>query len=82
MNVQYKFCVYCGKLEEILVRCRIIKQVNNNVSFCYEEQYALCQNCGMEIYVPEINDVNCNARNQAYHQTLREMQIYEQSLMN
>ena len=45
-----------------------------NIDICYAEQYALCLDCGAEIYVPDINDTNWVARNQAYQFALNNEQ--------
>lgn len=38
----------------------------------YEEEYAVCQFCGHEVYVPEINDRNVKARGEAIRQYRKE----------
>ncbi len=56
------FCICCDTFVDFTIKHRANETKINNVDICYDEQYALCPNCGTEIYVPEINDANCIAK--------------------
>ena len=45
----------------------------NGVEFAYLETTALCIECGGEVYVPEINDLNVKVREAAYRMATMEV---------
>lgn len=47
------------------------------ISFSYVEQTAYCSECGEEVYVPEINDLNVIAREDAYRKAAHLITIEE-----
>jgi uncharacterized phage-associated protein len=64
------FCINCGnKMPYSVIENRIENTVKNT-KFSYIEQAAKCTECGEEIYVPEINDANVEARETAYRKAL------------
>ncbi len=60
------FCVACGEKEEYDVRTETVKLKYKGVSFVYESQIAACKVCGIEMYIPKLNDANVDAANAAY----------------
>lgn len=76
------FCVCCDTFVDFTIKHRAVETKINNVDICYDEQYALCPNCGTEIYVPDINDTNWVARNQAYHHALKHTKICSSPSLN
>ena len=59
------FCINCDcwrkykkEREEVTVTVR-------GLCFSYAETKAVCENCNEELYVPEINDINVQARENA-----------------
>lgn len=62
------FCINCDcrrkykkEIEEVTVTVR-------GLCFSYAETKAVCENCNEELYVPEINDINVQARENAYRE--------------
>jgi hypothetical protein len=61
------FCINCDKEVDCIIGFRFIKNIKvKDIEISYDEMFALCKECGNEIYVPQINDVNVNARIKAY----------------
>lgn len=74
-NIEKKaFCVYCDACVDFTIQHRSVEMKSKNIDICYAEQYALCLDCGAEIYVLDINDTNWVARNQAYQFALNNEQ--------
>lgn len=62
------FCVECGKKKAYTVISRREKITIRGTEFTYVEQTAYCADCKEEVYVPEINDQNVQAREDAYRE--------------
>ena len=60
------FCINCGCKQKYIVKSQIDSLNVRNVEFTYIEKTAHCSKCENEVYVPEINDYNCTARETAY----------------
>ena len=60
------FCIECGEERDYNIRTELVEIEVNGVTFSYNEQSAFCAECGEELYVPEINDRNVEAREEAY----------------
>ena len=60
------FCIGCGKKTKYIVKSSREEITIRGVTFTYVEQCAYCADCGEEVYVPEINDRNADAREEAY----------------
>lgn len=43
------------------------------ISFTYPELQAICTGCGEKIYSPQLNDINCYKREQAYYNKIEQM---------
>ena len=59
------YCPYCGK-RGIHLRLDDVEMTIRGVHFKYDEIVAECISCKEEIYVPFINDYNCESREYAY----------------
>lgn len=60
------FCLDCDKYQPYRVEKRRIGGFAKGVSFKHDELYAVCVECGSELYVPKINDLNVDAVLSAY----------------
>ena len=60
------FCIDCGCKRHYRVTSARTSISVRGIEFSYVEQTAYCAECGAEIYVPEINDENAQAREDAY----------------
>lgn len=61
-----EFCIDCGKHQPYRVEKRRIGGFARGISFEHDELYAVCAECGSELYVPKINDLNVDAVLAAY----------------
>lgn len=66
MGSDKTFCINCGCKQDYIVKDRIDSLNVRGIEFTYLEEIDYCSNCGKEVYVPEINDYNCEARENAY----------------
>lgn len=62
---QYRYCPYCGG-HGIHLRCDDVELNVRGVFFKFYEIVAECSTCEQEIYIPSINDWNCENREYAY----------------
>lgn len=60
------FCINCGCKQNYIIKSHMDTLTVRNIEFSYMEKTAYCSECGKEVYVPEINDYNCEAREIAY----------------
>ena len=60
------YCINCDEKNTYSVRSQRIEMEVRGIPFSYVEQVAYCSKCGEEVYVPEINDLNVSAREDAY----------------
>ena len=60
------FCADCGCKQHYRVTSSRTSISVRGIDFSYVEQTAYCAECGTEVYVPEINDANAQAREDAY----------------
>ena len=65
------FCIACDEEVEYTVFAERVETVIRGVKISYVEVAAKCPACGEEIYVPEINDANVQAREDAYRKAMR-----------
>jgi uncharacterized phage-associated protein len=65
-NIPTAYCVECGDKVAYRISTRQDTAVVRGVEFSYVEQLAVCPECGAELYVPEVNDANVQAREDAY----------------
>lgn len=60
------FCPNCGKHTRYELSSRRVKAEAHGIKFTYPEEYAECTECGREIYVPTVHDMNCKCRERYY----------------
>ena len=65
-NSDKRFCVKCGRYATYSVISGRKQFVIRGKTLEYEKVSAICDECGEEIYVPEINDTNVASRKEAY----------------
>lgn len=61
----YLYCPYCGE-KGIHLRCNDSEFDVRGIHVKCDEIVAECSSCGQEIYIPSINDWNCENREYAY----------------
>lgn len=71
------FCIACGDDVEYTVFAERVETTVRGVKISYVEVAAKCPVCGDEIYVPEINDANVQAREDAYRKVMHLITIEE-----
>lgn len=60
------FCIECGNFSEYEIRSEQIQCEVRGTPFTCTEETAYCRECGEAVYVPEMNDRNVQAREDAY----------------
>lgn len=71
------YCVNCrGKRDYHIVSERVSLTVRG-IDFDYSEKKAVCSECGNEVYVPEINDKNADARENAFRRAANLISVSE-----
>jgi len=62
------FCIKCRKKVPYILKTRTIElRIHGDILEC-DEVFATCKKCGIELYIPEINDINVKLRNDAYQE--------------
>ena len=56
MNKSY--CPVCDKVQNYQILRKNITYKKDNIEFTYIEEYALCTECGEELFIDEINQRN------------------------
>ena len=64
------FCTQCNCRAPLITCTRYDHRVVRGVNFSYLEKYAVCKNCGAEIYIADLNDHNSKSRKDAYAKAL------------
>lgn len=67
------FCAKCYTKQHYRVREEMQTAEVRGISFTYPELQAICTGCGDKIYSPQLNDINCHRREQAYYKKIEEM---------
>jgi len=62
------FCIECGCDTPYSLAYNRVNVTVRGIKFSYVETTALCDRCGEEIYVPEVNDLNHDERENAYRE--------------
>lgn len=60
------FCITCGCNQNIRMDSMRVEAEIRGTKISYIETRAVCEVCGQEVYVPEVNDENVQARETAY----------------
>ena len=65
-KIETAFCLECGKKVKFKIewKNRLVCRAYSAAE--YKELYAICKECGNEVYVPAINDINVNHSEKAY----------------
>lgn len=71
------FCVECGDFEEYTENSSRETVTVRGITFDYVEKKACCARCGQRVYVPEINDENVKAQEDAYRKAAGLISITE-----
>lgn len=71
------YCINCGLKNTYTVKTTREEMTVRGTTFSYLEDTAYCSVCGEEIYVPEINDRNVQAQEDAYRQASRLITVSE-----
>ena len=67
---QTAFCVNCGCRSKYKIVTGKADAEVNGVRFSYVEALAVCEECGGELYVPDINDRHAQYREEAYRKAV------------
>lgn len=65
------FCVNCGKRQPYNLGMSVETLDRKDIPYTYIHLTAFCSICKEEIYVPEINDANVQARLSSYNEAKR-----------
>lgn len=76
-NTAAVFCEECGDFEEYTVKSTRETVTVRGITFSYVEKSAYCTRCGQPVYVPEINDENVCAQEDAYRNAAGLISIIE-----
>ena len=61
-----RFCENCGCKTGYDVFCEPFERVIRGVAFSYEDENAVCRECGEPVFVPEVHDANIDRIDAAY----------------
>jgi len=75
--MEKQFCVQCGKEQEYIVDSRPDTVDIRGITVQYNELFAVCRECGEELYVPEISDANITSIETAYRQAANLISVEE-----
>lgn len=71
------YCINCDKKNTYYLKSQRVNMDIRGIFFGYVEQTAYCSECGEEVYIPEINDLNVIAREDAYRKAAHLITIEE-----
>ena len=71
------FCIKCSHKVEYSIASERVEMTVRGVHFSYVEFSAICKECGDEVYVAEINDINHERREEEYRKAARIISIVE-----
>ena len=66
MEIKKAFCSECGDKVDYTTRKHLDSFEVRGQTFHYYEVVACCAECGKEVYVPAIHDLNCLVRENIY----------------
>jgi len=70
------FCLWCNEFRPYTVSLdnkHLIRK--NGIGFFVRELRAYCNECGFDVYVPEVNDQNVERREKAYFRSLKRRKL-------
>lgn len=73
------FCISCRHTVKYTVNERDVEVVSPKGLIKYKELYAICNECGEEIYVAELNDKNVERNKIAYKNLINEKEIKDEN---
>ena len=71
------FCVGCRDDKAYIIKPQRAENEIRGIRFSYIELVAYCADCGEEIYLPEVNDANVEAQEEAYREAAGLISISE-----
>ncbi len=71
------FCINCDEKKEYVVKAFKREITVKGITFSYVHQTAYCCECGEELYCPEINDANVQAKEDAYRKAAKLITVEE-----
>lgn len=60
------YCIECGRRTKYYISSALCTQEVRGAKFAWVNLNARCAICGKEVYIPEVNDANVNARELSY----------------
>lgn len=69
------FCLNCGRMTGYAVNSRKQSMEVWGLRFDYKQFFATCLECGEEVYVPELNDMNVRERAAAYRKAKQKEKV-------
>lgn len=71
------FCTNCDEKKEYVVKAYKREITVKGITFSYVHQTAYCSECGEELYCPQINDANVQAKEDAYRKAAKLITVEE-----
>lgn len=71
------FCINCGEMQRYTVKSGRRELAIRGITFSFVEHKAYCTECELEVYVPEINDENVQAKEDAYREAAKLITVTE-----
>ena len=73
------FCINCDEKTSYTVNYRkvYVNILEKGIHYIYNEKYAICNKCGEQVYVPEINDTNAKNREKAFNKVRKKYKTKE-----
>ena len=71
------FCINCGGERQYTVKSNRRELTIRGIKFSFVEHIAYCTDCNEEVYVPEINDENVQAKEDAYREAAHLITVTE-----
>lgn len=65
-DVKTVYCINCDKKQPYMQKAKTEDVTIRGVTFSYLEHTAYCTECGNQVYVAELNDMNVQSREDAY----------------
>ena len=66
------YCIRCAcKVPEFFGHRRVLIE-HGSIKTTFDEEYAICQYCGEEVYDPKVHDRNVTASKRAMYEALKE----------
>ena len=66
------YCIRCDRKVPVFFRHRRVLIEHGSIKTTVDEEYAICQYCGEEVYDSKVNDRNVKARERAMDEAMKE----------